>query len=1023
MTNSIIVFVALAICNGMAVGPADGDPSLLAGQDLHLTAPAMTVCQTVSEDGSQVILLEDGAIVQIGDNLLGSRRAVIHLFPQTSERMPGDVSYLAKAYLEGDISVQRGPKSKTTSVRHFLVEGAEVLTTQFLVTGEVFAVTEAQTAITDKQLATTDLYIRAAEALRQLPTRPPIAQGALVPDIRSIQETAGGPATQPDRSLRAGAAERGGRLKDMREDLVPAVEYPVHLSAVWEPVPHVEERSLPDGRQVITASGRFYLWQKRSEDAIVEFLADEMVLFFDKGQFAIDQEQVTGNQIGFGKVESIYLRGNIVMTEGERTTRADEIYYNFTNQQALVVNASMQMFDEERGLPIYLRAKLLGHVSQSIYEAQDVQLTSSEFYFPQVSMNASKMVLLSDEAVRQYQPPETAADDTASQYEARLYDVNAKYGDFTFFRWPKIATNFKRPDIPISRIRVGSDSEFGTSLETRWHLARLLGFVDPPWLESRLALDYFSDRGVGGGVEAEYEKEDMRGSLIGYVMTDRGEDNLGRTDNRRNLDPDQDIRGRFGLRHRQFLPDDWQLTVEVGYLSDRNFQEWMYRDEFYTDKQQETLIYLKRLRDNWAFSMLAKVRINDFETVTEELPSFEYHLKGQSFWDDRLTFYSDNQAARFRERFDEDRPKGNGEFYTFGYTRNEVDLPLMWESFKFVPFVAGSYSLEDGQGYMVDLDGTTRAPGEDQILLGEVGLRASTMLWKDDPSVRSELWDLNGLRHVVTPYFEAVSYHTNDAAVDMRDTIHVGVNQRWQTHRGSTENQRTVDWMRLDTEATWVTDDAPSSISPVSSMLDPIYGTNTQFYGPASFVYNDPSIPLLLRRDSNFYGLVRDTVTSELVWRVSDTLSLLSDVNYDMNSGHIQQFDIGMSRYVYPDISYYLGTRYLRPLIVNVDEDGDGTDDIHEEGSNSVVAAVTYRLSPRYVATFSQEYNFDYGRAVRSDLTMVRQYHRMFYALSFSFDQSLKRNSVLFSIWPQGVKELAAGSRKYTGLTGSRLED
>ncbi len=1020
MTNSIIVFVSLAICNGMAIGPAGGDPGLLAGQDLHLTGPSMVVCRDVSSDGSQVIQLEDGAIVQIGDNLLNSRRAVISLEPQRSERMPGDIFYLAKAYLEGDISVQRGPKSRTTSVRHFLVEGAEVLTTQFLVTGEIFAVTDTKTFITSRELSSNELYTRAVQALGQLPTRPPIAQGALVPDVRSIQETTGGFAQRAEAGM---PGTRGSDLFTRQETDEPGIEYPVHLSAVWEPVPHVEERTMPDGQRVVTASGRFYLWQKRSENSIVEFLADEMVLFFEQGQFTIDPSQGTGSQIGSGKIQSIYLRGNIVLTEGERTTRADEIYYDFSTRQALVVNASMRMFDEERGLPIYLRARMLGHVNQRVYEAQDVQLTSSEFYFPQVSMNASKMVLLSNEAARQYLPPESAARDTASGYEARMYDVNAKYGDMTFFRWPKIVTNFKRPDIPLSRIRVSNDSEFGTGLETRWHLARLLGIEDPEWLESRLALDYFSDRGIGGGVEAEYEKEDMRGSLIGYVMTDRGEDDLGRIQSRRNLDPEQDVRGRFSFRHRQFLPDDWQLTFEVGYLSDRQFLEWLYRDEFYTDKPQETLIYLKRLRDNWAFSILGKVRINDFETMTEELPSVEYHLKGQSFWDDRLTFYSDNQIGRFRERFDKDGIGGNTEYYTFGYTRNEVDMPLLWETIKFVPYVAGSYSLEDGQGYMVDLDGTTKMPGENRIFLGEVGLRASTMFWKDDPYVRSDLWDLNGIRHIVTPYFETVSYHTSDDEVDMRDTVHVGVSQRWQTHRGRADNQRTVDWIRLDTEATWVRDDAPSSISPVSGVMnDPIYG-NTQFYGPASFVYNDPSIPLLLRRSSNYYGLVRDTVNSEFVWRVSDTFSLLSDINYDMNSGHVQQFDIGVSRYVYPDISYYVGTRYLRPLVVRVDENNDGVIDIDEEGSNSFVAAITYRLSPRYVATFSQEYNFDYGRAVRSDLTVVRQYHRMFYGLSFSFDQSLKRNSVLFSIWPQGVKELAVGSRKYTGLTGARMED
>ncbi len=1009
MANSILVLVSMVICNGMALDSSSIDPGVLAGQDLHMTAPVMTVCHQPEQDGLQVILLKEGAILQIGDNLLSSRAAVIYLFPQTTDTAGAKPSYLARAYLEGQISVQKGPKAKATSVRHFLVEGADVLVTQFLVTGQVYAVSDAHQQIAPDQLSNDDLYVRAAESVLRLPTSPGISRNAQVPDVRIIQDTipAGKTAVsavQPEVVVRS----------QVKQDAEPVEEFPVEISAVWEPGTQIETREMSDGQSVATASGRFYLFQRRSDDQVVEFMADNVVLFYESGKFSMGQGQQQGNQIGTGHFQSVYLQGNIVMTEGDRTTRADEIYYDFVNQRALVVNASMRMFDEKRGLPIYLRAKMLGCVSENIYEAQDVQLTSSEFYFPQVSLNASKMVLLSDQAVEGYLPEDT---DTASRLEGRLYDVNAKYGDITFFRWPRIVTNFKRPDIPLSKIRFGNDSEFGTSVETRWHLSRLLGLKDPPWLESRLAADYFSKRGVGGGIEAEYEKDDAQGSLIAYIMNDRGKDDLGSTDNRRNLDPKQDVRGRFSFRHRQFLPDDWQLTVETSYISDRNFLEWMYRDEFNSDKGQETLVYLKRLRDNWSFSILGKVRINDYETMTEELPSIEYHLKGQSFWDHRLTWYSDTQLARFRDRYDDDGllynssfVRGDSDFYTFGYTRNEVDLPLMWETFKIVPYVAGTFGFEDGQGFGLDINGNAVSRDE-QVFLGEAGLRASTMFWKDDPYVHSRLWDLSGIRHIVQPYFEMTTYQASDASIDMRDAIHVGVSQRWQTHRGSEENRRTLDWLRLDMEATWVKDDADSSIGPVNS------------YGPAAFVYNDPSIPFLLRRDENYYGIARDTLNGEMVWRLSDTLSLLSDINYDMNSGHVQQFDIGMSRYVYPDISYYVGTRYLRPLIVNVDENNDGINDVHEVGSNSFVTAVTYRLTPRYTATFSQEYNFDFGKAVRSDLTIIRQYHRMFYGLSLSFDDSLDRNAVMFSVWPQGVSELAVGSRKYTGLTGTVRED
>ena len=1013
MANSILALLSWVICSGIAAPDPQAQGFSLAGQDLHIVAPTMTICPDPMPDWSQAIVLDGGVSMQIGDNLLSSRSAVLWLQPQGLElaEYGAGQAYLARAYLEGGVTVKKGPKSRTTPVQHLMVEGAEVLVTQFRVTGKVFASADAQNRITTESLPDYEIYGRGLKAAQQIPSGPPVRATAMVP---SVADTITSPATKPSKKPRpqsSVAIKKQLKEAPKRKENSPSAEseFPVHLSALWELAPQVQRNLMPDGQEVYTSSGRFYVWQKREDDQVIEFMADNLVIFSQPGSFSLEQQ--TGNQIGMGKISSVYLSGNIVMTENDRTVRADEIYYDFVNQRALVANASLRMFDEERGMPIYLRAQKLGRVSEDIFEARDVQLTNSEFYLPQMSLNASKMVLLTGEALEQHYRLKEKESATP-EYEGRLVDVNARYGEVPVFGWGRLTTDFARPDLPLKRLTAGHDDEFGTSVESTWHLARLLGLKDPKWLDSELLLDYYSKRGVGTGVNAEYETDDARGSLVGYVMSDRGEDDLSR--NRKDIDPDKDVRGRFSFRHRQYLPDDWQLTLETGYVSDRNFLEWKYREESFNDKGQETLIYLKRLRDNWAFSILGKVRVNDFETMTEELPSVEYHLKGQSFWDHRLTFYSDNQIARFRERFDEDievlGPQQTSDFYTYAFTRNEVDLPLTWETIKFVPFVAGTYSYEDNYGYQTELDGT-RVDGEDNVFLGEAGLRASTMFWSQDPFLRSNMWDLNGMRHIMTPYLEAVMYEDNEDTIEMRDALHLGLSQRWQTHRGSEENIRSLDWMRLDLETTWLSDEADSSIGEFNT------------YGPAGFVYNDPSVPFLLRRNDNYYGMSRDTLNGEYAWRVSDTFSVLSDFNYDIDEGHVQQFDIGVSRLVYPDISYYVGTRYLRPVIIPVDKNNDGTAEYEEEGSNSFVTALTYRLSPRYIATFSQEYNFDFGESIRTDLAVVRQYHRMFYAVSVSFDDSLDRSAIMFSIWPQGIKDLAVGSQRHAGLTGSQWED
>ncbi|MFA5252523.1 MAG: hypothetical protein WC454_08070, partial [Phycisphaerae bacterium] len=145
----------------------------------------------------------------------------------------------------------------------------------------------------------------------------------------------------------------------------------------------------------------------------------------------------------------------------------------------------------------------------------------------------------------------------------------------------------------------------------------------------------------------------------------------------------------------------------------------------------------------------------------------------------------------------------------------------------------------------------------------------------------------------------------------------------------------------------------------------------------------------------------------DYIWRVSDTSAILSDLNFDIQSSDVQQFNIGFSHLVWPNLSYYIGNRYLKRVRV-----------LDEEGSSSFVFAATYVLDPRYTIVFAQEYDFDYGVSVRSDITLLRRYHRMYYGLTFSNDESLDRQAVVFSIWPQGLPEMGMGQKRYTGLTG-----
>src|SRR6185436_10682456 len=84
------------------------------------------------------------------------------------------------------------------------------------------------------------------------------------------------------------------------------------------------------------------------------------------------------------EVAGVYLRGNVVLTRGERMIRASELYYDFENDRALILDAVMRAMAPGRDVPIYVRAKEVRELSKTEYFARKAMISSSEFYTPHV---------------------------------------------------------------------------------------------------------------------------------------------------------------------------------------------------------------------------------------------------------------------------------------------------------------------------------------------------------------------------------------------------------------------------------------------------------------------------------------------------------------------------------------------------------------------------------------------------------------------------------------------------------------
>lgn len=924
-------------------------------QDLRLTAGELLSQKTGG--GRYLLVCRDGFEMAIAGQRFGGPSAVVQIGPSDSA-VDGatDGRHRVQVYVSGPLTPRQIDGAEGSDLEVIEVEQGEAAVLRLNVGGEVFITADRREETSPEGLL---LYRRALAAFES-----------------------------------AGTTESPSNVESAEASKAPAEAAGPGYTVSWAQLtqsPLTYERVVDTGIEVTTLMGRMRVWWQEPDESarrsrVIELQADSLVLW---RQLDDPNRAATSPSAGRQEdVSEVYVAGDVELRRGQRTIRAAELYYDLRRSRGLARNAVLRTFDVSRNIPVYVRAAELRQLAANEFEAEEVTVTASEFHTPQMSITAAKLHVTDN--------TQDAGPPVDSQFDVKMDDIRLKYYDTTLFAWPSLRPNFQRPDVPLRSARVGNDSTFGASIETRWFLSRLLGLQEPEGTDSSLVLDYFSKRGVGGGVDVNYEREDYFGRLLGYVIDDNGEDRLSRTE--KNVEVTKDTRGRFAFQHRHFLPQSWQLTAEASYLSDENFLQQYYRGEFNVGKEQETLVHLKRLGDNWGLSLLGKARINDFVDQVEEQPTAEFHWTGQSFLNDRLTYYSDSQISRYRYLYGTDSiDLGPDRFFTFTMTRNEIDMPLSVGKSKIVPFVAGTFGYEDGGQFHARLDDSLAEPRQ-TVWIGEGGVRMSTQpFWKVYPDVRSQFWDLDGLRHVIRPGITAVAYTHSDPVEEQRDTLDLGISQRWQTKRGPEGRRRTVDWLRWDVDFVWV---SPSGDATA---------------GPDQFLWNKPFIPLVNRsapvllpqdrRTTGIFGPRRNYIGTEVALRLSDTTSVLGDMNFDMQSGVVQQINVGVARLCWPNLSYYIGSRYLRRF-----ESG------RETGSNAVTFAATYVIDPRYTGVFSQQYDFDYGEGIRSDITLIRRYHRMNLALTLSADESLDERRVLLSLWPQGVPELALGQRRYTGL-------
>ena len=499
----------------------------------------------------------------------------------------------------------------------------------------------------------------------------------------------------------------------------------------------------------------------------IDVATDRLVIWTN----SLEEPDLTGQSMQDGNVPlEIYMEGNIVFRQGERVIYAERMYYDVANQVGTVLQAEvLTPVPNYQGL-LRLKADVLRQTGRDRFFAQNTFITSSRLGQPSYRIEAGE-IQFEDHQIPAYNPltgmpeidPATGEQLIDHQRMATSRGNTLFLGEVPIFYWPTLATDLNEPTFYVRNVRMKNDNVFGTQFLTTLDGFQLLGIQNKPrGMEWDINLDYLSDRGFGHGTALTYAgprlfgPEPTAGLFDYWGIKDDGFDTLGQ--GREHLRPEKNYRWRLFWQHRQEFADDYQLSVEAGWISDRNFLEQYYEQEWEELKDETTGVELKRIRDNSSWSLTTDARMNSFFTQTEWLPRADHFWLGESLFGDRLTWYEHSKVgyARFKTasapRYADDTPfdylpwettLGGQPLFVEGEvaaTRQEIDLPMQLGAVKVVPYALGELAHW----------GADRTGDDLQRVYWQTGVRASVPMWRVDPTVKNHLFNLNGLAHKVT---------------------------------------------------------------------------------------------------------------------------------------------------------------------------------------------------------------------------------------------------------------------------------
>lgn len=392
---------------------------------------------------------------------------------------------------------------------------------------------------------------------------------------------------------------------------------------------------------------------------------------------------------------TIEAEGDLMLEFGRYVFVGDRLEYDFQSMTGVI-------FCGRTGIsPWYIGGEAIQLCSDGSYIVYQGFLTTSESYDPDWQVTADQMKLKEDQSLQ-------------------ATNVRFHFIKLPVFWLPSLKINLDSIfDNPFN-YTIGWGGKQGPRLGMEYEV-----FDWNRW-KAFLRADYRLKRGLGGGFEVRHHSIDRRENfeMINYISQDSSI-----------FLHHEHTRYLFQGNYNNLLMDD-KLSIDLTWekLSDKDMATDYADQGLELETAGRTELEIRRQEDRWISNLLTRVRLNNFDTLKQELPTFETSWRPITLGSTGII--SDNQIQ--------------ASYLDFTYSHNLIDVhdynSARLSSFNnfYRPFLFGPVNFTPEVGATSVFYGNSHRGHSRWAVLGMFGFDVNAPVYKR----------FSFGKHVLTPYFK-----------------------------------------------------------------------------------------------------------------------------------------------------------------------------------------------------------------------------------------------------------------------------